>query len=86
MLYRSQMTDYARMRLAHAHKILTDHADGTGCCPCCGRPAPCDLRTDAERTHKRYAAWLHPQPIFGAAHRFDRAGAIVRPYVENVGH
>lgn len=86
MLYRSQMTEYARAQVDEARQILSVHqSDGTGCCPTCGRSAPCGIRAAAERTHEWYASWLTPRPIFGADHRFDHVGRIVRPYIENLG-
>jgi hypothetical protein len=85
VLYRTQMAQYAREQVADARRVLDTHrTDGAGCCNACGRPAPCPARRDAEQRHRRYEGWLEPQPVFGAGHRFDRAGQLVRPYVENI--
>jgi hypothetical protein len=84
VLYRTQMAQYAREQVAAAQGVLQTHrTDGAGCCTACGRPAPCPARRDAEQRCHRYEGWLVPQPVFGADHRFDRGGRLVRPYVQN---
>ncbi|MDT4991294.1 MAG: hypothetical protein QOH97_1186 [Actinoplanes sp.] len=84
MLYRSQMTTYARHQLDAARQTLRAHrTDATGCCASCGRPAPCLDQVAAERSSAWYESWLAPQPVFGSEHRFTARGELVRPYVRN---
>ncbi len=86
MLYRTQMTQYAREQVAAALQVLATHlTDGAGCCAECGQPAPCPDRSNAEQQRQRYETWLAPQPVFGADHRFDSVGDLVRPYIKNTG-
>jgi hypothetical protein len=84
MLYRSQMTAYARAQLDAAQLTLNTHRpDATGCCVACGREAPCPDRAGAEKSYAWYESWLAPQPVFGGGHRFTERGELVRPYVMN---
>jgi hypothetical protein len=84
MLYRSQMTAYARLQLDAAQQSLNDHhPDASGCCASCGRSAPCPDQVAAQQVHAWYEAWLNPQPVFGVDHRFTASDHLVRPYVMN---
>ncbi|MDT4995556.1 MAG: hypothetical protein QOH97_5448 [Actinoplanes sp.] len=86
MLYRSQMTTYARHQLDAARQMLREHrADATGCCVSCGRPTPCPDQVTAEKSSNWYQSWLVPQSVFGSEHRFTAQGSLVRPYVRNAG-